>query len=628
MRRLWIAAFVLLAAFGWAGTHGGANDDRPTEGKPKEILFLHSLGYEFQPWATWTRSIRHELNSQSRWPLNFEEQSLVTALRGNGAAEPEFVAYLKALYTERDLDLIIAIGAPAARFIQKHRAELFPATPMLLAAVEVRRVEQTMLSMEDTVVATRVDHTAVFKNILRLLPDTKQIAMVIGNSPGERLWIDDVQRELSPLLGDEVQLRFYNELPFDKLLVELSNLPPDSAIFFQQLMVDGAGAVFADKDPLRAIVRVANAPIFALDKSFFVDGVVGGPMSSPADGGRLVASVAVRILEGERASDIRLLPIEFSTPEYDWRQLQRWNISESRLPPQSRVLFREQTAWERYSWQISLVALALLLQAAFIAILLRERQRRHLAEVKAQQRMSELARVTRFSTAGELSALIAHEINQPLGAILSNAEAAQIILKSPNPDIPMLSEIVDEILHNDERAAEVIRRMRSLLKKAPFELRHFDLNDLAQEAIDFLSPLARGREVELVSAIAPERLPVLGDRVQLQQVILNLVMNAIDAMKNSESRTIEIRTQRVGDFAELTVSDSGPGLPEGKLKDIFEPFFTTKPEGMGMGLSIARTIVEAHNGQIRATNKDGGGATFLLKLPLVRKGASPEANVR
>jgi len=628
MRRLWIAAFVLLAAFGWAGTHGGANDDRPKEGKPKEILFLHSLGYEFQPWATWTRSIRHELNSQSRWPLNFEEQSLVTALRGNGAAEPEFVAYLKALYTERDLDLIIAIGAPAARFIQKHRAELFPATPMLLAAVEVRRVEQTMLSMEDTVVATRVDHTAVFKNILRLLPDTKQIAMVIGNSPGERLWIDDVQRELSPLLGDEVQLRFYNELPFDKLLVELSNLPPDSAIFFQQLMVDGAGAVFADKDPLRAIVRVANAPIFALDKSFFVDGVVGGPMSSPADGGRLVASVAVRILEGERASDIRLLPIEFSTPEYDWRQLQRWNISESRLPPQSRVLFREQTAWERYSWQISLVALALLLQAAFIAILLRERQRRHLAEVKAQQRMSELARVTRFSTAGELSALIAHEINQPLGAILSNAEAAQIILKSPNPDIPMLSEIVDEILHNDERAAEVIRRMRSLLKKAPFELRHFDLNDLAQEAIDFLSPLARGREVELVSAIAPARLPVLGDRVQLQQVILNLVMNAIDAMKNSESRTIEIRTQRVGDFAELTVSDSGPGLPEGKLKDIFEPFFTTKPEGMGMGLSIARTIVEAHNGQIRATNKDGGGATFLLKLPLVRKGASPEANVR
>jgi len=628
MRRLWIAAFVLLAAFGWAGTHGGANDDRPKEGKPKEILFLHSLGYEFQPWATWTRSIRHELNSQSRWPLNFEEQSLVTALRGNGAAEPEFVAYLKALYTERDLDLIIAIGAPAARFIQKHRAELFPATPMLLAAVEVRRVEQTMLSMEDTVVATRVDHTAVFKNILRLLPDTKQIAMVIGNSPGERLWIDDVQRELSPLLGDEVQLRFYNELPFDKLLVELSNLPPDSAIFFQQLMVDGAGAVFADKDPLRAIVRVANAPIFALDKSFFVDGVVGGPMSSPADGGRLIASVAVRILEGERASDIRLLPIEFSTPEYDWRQLQRWNISESRLPPQSRVLFREQTAWERYSWQISLVALALLLQAAFIAILLRERQRRHLAEVKAQQRMSELARVTRFSTAGELSALIAHEINQPLGAILSNAEAAQIILKSPNPDIPMLSEIVDEILHNDERAAEVIRRMRSLLKKAPFELRHFDLNDLAQEAIDFLSPLARGREVELVSAIAPERLPVLGDRVQLQQVILNLVMNAIDAMKNSESRTIEIRTQRVGDFAELTVSDSGPGLPEGKLKDIFEPFFTTKPEGMGMGLSIARTIVEAHNGQIRATNKDGGGATFLLKLPLVRKGASPEANVR
>ncbi|HEY6630225.1 MAG TPA: sensor histidine kinase, partial [Rhizobiaceae bacterium] len=617
MRRLWIAALVLLAAFSWAGTHGGNTDDRPKQGKPKEILFLHSLGYEFQPWATWTRSIRHELNSQSPWPLNFEEQSLVTALRGNDGAEPEFVAYLKALYAQRKLDLIVAIGGPAARFVQKYRAELFPATPMLLAAVEVRRVEQSMLSMEDTVVATRVDHTAVFKNILRLLPDTKQIAMIIGNSPGERLWIDDIQRELKPLLGDRVALRFYYDLPFDKLLAELSNLPPRSAIFFQQLMVDGSGAVFGDKDPLRLIAEVANAPIFTQDQSFFVDGVVGGPMSSPADAGRIIAGVAIRILGGERANDIHLLPIEFSTPKYDWRQLQRWNISESRLPPDSRVLFREQSAWERYSWQISLIAMALLLQAGFIAILLRERQRRHLAEVKAQQRMSELARVNRFSTAGELSALIAHEINQPLGAILSNAEAAQIILNSSKPDLPMLSEIVSEILHNDERAAEVIRRMRSLLKKAPFELRHFDLNDLTREAIGFLSPLARGRKIELVSSITAEPLPVLGDRVQLQQVILNLVMNAIDAMKNSEKRTIDIRTSRAGDVALLTVSDSGPGIPGGKLKKIFEPFFTTKPDGMGMGLSIARTIVEAHNGQIRATNQDGGGATFQMKLPLV-----------
>jgi signal transduction histidine kinase len=617
-KRLLIAVLVLLVAFGQAVAQPSETADRPKAGKPKEILFLHSLGSEFQPWATWTRSMRRELNQQSPWPLNFEEHSLVTALRGNEGAEPEFVEYLKALYSERKPNLIVAIGAPAARFVQKYRADLFPTTPMLLAAVEVRRVEPSMLSTEDTVLATRVDHTAVFKNILRLLPDTKSIAMIIGNSPGERLWINDVQRELTPLLGEKVELLFYNELPFDELLVKLTNLPPHSAIFFQQLMLDGAGAVYGDKDPLRRILAVANAPVFTQDQSFFFDGVVGGPMSSPADGGRRTAAVAVRILEGERTSDIHLPPIGFSTPKYDWRQLQRWDISESRLPDGSEVLFREPTAWERYSWQISLLALVLLLQGAFIAILLRERQRRLSAEVQARQRMAELARVNRFSTAGELGALIAHEINQPLGAILSNAEAAQIILKSSSPDIPMLSEIVDEILHNDERAAEVIRRIRSLLKKAPFELVNLDLNNLVWESADFLSTLARGRKVELLSFVAPEPLPVLGDHIQLQQVILNLVMNAIDAMKDSENKAIEIRTSRIGEFAELTVSDSGPGIPESKLKEVFEPFFSTKPEGMGMGLSIARTIVEAHHGQIRATNREGGGATFQMKLPLVR----------
>ena len=239
--------------------------------------------------------------------------------------------------------------------------------------------------------------------------------------------------------------------------------------------------------------------------------------------------------------------------------------------------------------------------------------------------MSELARVMRFSTAGELTASIAHEINQPLGAILTNAETADAILKSQSPDIAALpvivelKDIVKDILHDDQRAGEVIRRMSSLLKKAPFELKNLDLNDVAREAIEFLSTLAVARKVELVSGITPDALPILGDRIQLQQVILNLVVNGIDAMKDtpSENRVISIRTSRVKNFAELSVSDCGPGIPEDKIKQVFEPFFTSKAEGMGMGLSIARTIMEAHNGRIWAENEPGG-ATFRIKLPLVQ----------
>ena len=303
---------------------------------------------------------------------------------------------------------------------------------------------------------------------------------------------------------------------------------------------------------------------------------------------------------------------------FDWRQMQRWGISENRLPPGSEIDFREITVWQRYSWQIAFVVAVILVQAGLISLLLLEHRRRQFAEVQSRQRMAELARVMRFSTAGELTASIAHEINQPLGAILTNAETADAILKSPTPDIAELKDIVKDILHDDRRATEVIRRMRSLLKKAPFELKNFDFNDVVRETLGVLSSLAVGRKVELTSLITPNALPILGDRIQLQQVILNLVVNGIDAMRDtpSENRIISIRTSRVEKFAQLSVSDRGPGIPEDKLKEVFEPFFTSKAEGMGMGLSIARTIIEAHHGLISAKNRDHGGASFRIRLPL------------
>ena len=588
--------------------------------QPKQILFLHSYGQNYENSAIWSREIRKELDRQSPWPLDIEDQSLVTARDGNEAAEVKFVEYLAALYADGPPDLIIALNAPAARFVQRHRTDLFPTSPMLLAVVEERRVDRSILSEHDVVAGVRLDQIVLLENILRLLPETKTIAMIIGNSPPERFWVGEQKRVLSPLLRDKVELLFYNEEPFQEILKEVASLPPDSAIFFQQLSVDGAGAYYGDKEPLKRIYEVANAPIFSYDDSFFNGEIVGGPMFSPAEGAPSTAAVAVRMLGGEKASDIKVPPIDLSPPKYDWRQLQRWNIKESRLPPGSEVLFREPTAWERYSWQIVLITAVVLAQAGLITILLSEHRRRRLAEAQSRQRMTELAHVNRFSMAGELTASIAHEINQPLGAILTNAKSARIVLRSPTPDVPLLGEIVTAILQNNHRAAEVIRRTRSLVKKAPFELKNLDLNDLTRDVVEFLSALTAARKVELRSVVASDALPVLGDRIQLQQVILNLIVNAMDAMKEEtpRNRIINIRTSRVEAFAELSVSDRGPGIPEDKLEQVFEPFFSTKAEGMGMGLSIARTIVEAHEGLIWAKNEAHGGASFLIRLPLVR----------
>jgi signal transduction histidine kinase len=181
-----------------------------------------------------------------------------------------------------------------------------------------------------------------------------------------------------------------------------------------------------------------------------------------------------------------------------------------------------------------------------------------------------------------------------------------------------IRQIAADIRRDDERASEVILRLRSLLKRAPFELRDIDLNDVARDTVDFLAALAVARSVELRSAISDEPLPIKGDRIQLQQVALNLIVNAMDAMSDmpNAERKIEVSTVRNGTIAEMSISDTGPGIPPDKLDDIFTPFFSTKADGMGMGLSIARTIVDAHNGQIFAANGAQGGAVFQVKLSI------------
>ena len=593
---------------------------------PKRVLMLHSFGLRFKPWTDHARIARSEITRQSQSPVDFQDHSLVEARQFNEKSEASFVRYLHDLYDNRLPDLIIAFGAPAASFVQRYRDQLFPQVPMVFTSVEQRRIQRDKLTEYDTVTAIAHDLPSLIENILHVLPLTKTIAIVNGVSPNEKYWSNEIRRDLEPLAG-RVEFKWFDNLSFENILKEAANLPPHSAIFWHLMNVDAAGVAHEENSALSKLYSVSNAPIFTFADTFYGDAIVGGPMHSYEQGAARTAAAAVRILNGEKAGDIKIPASPFASPKFDWRQMQRWGISESSLPPGSKIDFREPPLWERYWWQIALAVALFLLQAGLISVLLLEHRRRQSAEVQSRQRMAELARVMRFSTAGELTASIAHEINQPLGSILTNAETAKEILKSPRPDIAELNEIVEDILQDDRRANEVIRRMKSLLKKAPFELKPFDLNDLVRETLEIVSSLAAGRKVELDTLITPAALPVLGDRIQLQQVILNLVVNGMDAMKDASDkhRIISIRTSRVGNDTELSVSDRGHGIPEDQLKEVFEPFVTSKAEGMGMGLSIARTIVEAHRGQIWAKNRDHGGASFRIRLPLARDVDRPKA---
>jgi PAS domain S-box-containing protein len=250
----------------------------------------------------------------------------------------------------------------------------------------------------------------------------------------------------------------------------------------------------------------------------------------------------------------------------------------------------------------------------------RDVTQRRAAELDVLQQRQELAHLSRVTMLGELSGSIAHELNQPLGAILRNTEAAELFLQDPSPDLEEVRAILGDIRNDERRAGAVIDRMRSMFNRRVVEPILLDLSELVSEVISLVQRDADFRKVRLALRAASSLPPVRGDRVQLQQVLLNLLLNAMDAVSGSalDRRLVNVSVQIEGKSIEVAVSDTGHGIPVDKLACIFEQFFTTKPNGMGLGLPISRRIVEAHGGTIHGQNDPDGGATFYFTLPVAK----------
>jgi signal transduction histidine kinase len=593
---------------------------KPAAAETKRVVLLHSFGQDFQPWNEYARTIRSELQRQSPWQLDITDHSLVTARSKNVDAEVHFVAYLHALFAEQQPDLIVSVGAPAAAFVQRYRPQLFASTPTVLTAVDERRVQFSALSEHDAVVAVRIDYLRAIENILQVLPDTENVTVVVGTSPIEQFWKEEIAKAVKPL-ENRVSVTWTDNLSFDNLLKHAAALPPRSAIFWELMIFDAAGIVHEGNSALARLHTVANAPIFSYDESFFGREIVGGPFLRVLDTSRQTAAVAVRILGGEKARDIKIPAITFSTPKFDWREMQRWGVSETRLPPGSEVVFREPTAWQRYRWQIASILLALLVQSAMISWLLLERLGRRRAETKSRKLSLKVFHLSRAAEAGALSASFAHDLGQPTLSIALNAQRAENLLSRDRPELAKIREAVIEIGRANDHAAAIIRQSRRLLKRRsdPEIQQETELNAVIADALSILSTEANHRQVVLLAESHNGLLLVRADPVHLLQVVLNLATNAMDAMADMppDARRVVFRTALLDQStAEVAVIDNGPGIPKARISEIFDTFYTTKEHGTGLGLSIARTIVESYGGRIWAENCAETGAAFHFIIPL------------
>ncbi|KLU36971.2 hypothetical protein AB595_10065 [Massilia sp. WF1] len=462
-------------------------------------------------------------------------------------------------------------------------------------------------------------HDLVSRNlalIFTLLPRTRHIAVISAGLDQDRIrpnW----RAALAPWL-QRAELIDLSGMDPGALMQHVQRLPPYTVLYFAAPVTIDNTAVMNSDDLMRALALKTNTPIVVDVSTLIGAGDIGGWVSSPAAYAHDIASQLNRLLDGVPPDRIGFEPHSAPHLQLDWRALQRTGIRGAALPAGGELLFQPPGLWDAYRNVVLGTALVLAIQSALIGALLLERRRRRNAERQTRQHLSELARLDRIGTIGALSAALAHEINQPLGAILSNAETAELLLELPDPPNDELRELISTIRADDQRAAAVLVRLRAWIADSASEPQRVALNPLLNEVASILRVEVRIRDTELRLQLSDAVPDVVADGVQIQQVTLNLVLNALDALQQvaPEQRRVTITSARnASGGADVCVTDSGPGLSGVAPERLFEPFFSTKPNGLGVGLSISRSIVERHGGTLQAEEPGSGGALFRFSLP-------------
>jgi len=586
------------------------------ERRSRSILVLDQSDLRGPFYYSVFSGLRSVLSADDRSHITIYTESLdLNRFRGKNH-EALLQRYLKEKYQGVPIGVVVAAGAATLELVLRWRSELWPEVPVVFAMVD--EIDFGRLRLPDGVTGNivKVPLADSVKAARTLVPDLQTVAFVGDAWDGltvYRNWKGEI-----PIATGGLKVIDLVGQTMAEVRKQVAHLPDRSAIIYSAMFSDGDGTYYPPATAVGLVAEKANRPIVVAAETFLAPGGTGGFVILPGRMGEEAARLVLRILHGEPASSMAPAMSGAVKPVFNWLQMQRWGVRDSDLPSGSEIRFREPGQWEKYRWQTLAVAAVLLIQAGLIWVLLHERHMRADAERESRNHLSELAHANRQATAGELSSTMAHELNQPLGAILTNAETAELILSSPAPNLSEVKEILADIKRDDIRASEVIDRMRGFLRRAPFEDKAIDLNDAVRKVFDFLSVQASARNVALSFEPSGEPLQVRGDQVQIQQVIMNLVVNSMDAMAAiPNGRSVIGRTEmNGGSSAVVSIADSGPGIPAEKLNEIFDPFFTTKKQGMGIGLSISRTIVQAHKGRIWAENQREGGAVFRLSLPL------------
>jgi len=553
----------------------------------------------------------------STTPITIYSEFLDRSRFNTPAYQEQLRQHLEEKYRNRPIGTVVALGAFSLELAAKLQAATWSHIPLIFGQVDESVYRAIPLARNTTGQSVRVELSDMVRVARVAVPRLKKLA-IVGDALQDQPVFRHLQNQILSV-SKEFQIIDLTGLPMTELQTRVAQLADDTAIIYTAVYSDGQGTYYPPVTALRIIAEKANRPIIGAIGTYVGNGIVGGYVMVPSQIGEAAARLALRVLDGEDPATIPVVEAPAIQPVFDWRELTRWKINEAALPPSSEIRFAPESADGWHYARITAICAAIIVLLGLTAMVGYEHWRRRLAEQATRERISELAHVGRQAIAGELSAAIAHELNQPLGSISNDVEAAELLLNAQPPNIEQLRQLIGDIRRSDRRASDIIRNLRALMSKEAEEFVSADLALIATEAIELAEISAQTSDVTIHLTIRPNGYSVIGSPIQLQQVFLNLLINGIEAVKNSSigNRNVVVSASEVSDkFVEVSISDSGSGIAPDDLDQIFRPFFTTKENGMGMGLALCQTIVEAHGGSISAANSFSGGAIIRFRLPL------------
>lgn len=529
--------------------------------------------------------------------------------------ERRLVDDMAAKYAGISLDAVMAVGPGALKFMLDNRSRIAPKVPLIFGAINDARLGNQILPPDVKGVVSHFDVSKTIDLAMQLQPQAKKIVVVTGSAEFDRGW-EKLARQILKADHPDVEAEYLSGLTLEGFKQKVHELPANVILLILTVFEDADGRKFIPKNAAAEIASASGAPAYGVYSSYIGVGVVGGYVETFQSIGEDMAALAQQTIAGSPSTP----QVIRSTghPLVDWRQMKRWGIDLARLPTDADLQFYEPSVLERYRAEILAILAVIILQAATIAALIIQGRRRHRVEQELSLERLELAHLSRTTQLGELSGAFAHELNQPLTSILANAETGSRLLEKDAPDTQELKEIFGDIVADDKRAAGVIAQLRRLMVKGDTKLDRMDLNEAVTATIALARSELVARQTRLDFVRAQPELPVRGNLEQLQQVILNLVLNASEAMSQlaPSERRIAVETRKRDDgIRELSISDRGPGLSPEMKATVFKPFVSTKAKGLGLGLSICRSIALAHGGTLKFDDEKHDGARIVLALP-------------